>query len=55
MDAMKVGLRKHKLRKTLRQNCKIRIRMLKPKNEQIIMKNRHIGQKCGKMYRFKAK
>ena len=61
MDAMKASLRKYfntcqiKLRKTLRQNCKIRIRMLKPKNEQIIMKKRHIGQKCGKIYRFKAK
>ena len=47
MDAMKVGLRKYfntcqiKLRKTLTQNCKIRIRMLKPKNEQIILKKRH--------------
>lgn len=61
MDDMKVGLRKYfntcqiKLRKTLRQNCKIRIWMLKPKNEQIIMKKRHIGQKYGKIYRFKTK
>lgn len=61
MDAMKAGLRKYfntcqtKLHKTLRQNCELRIRILKPKNEHIIMKKRHIGQKCGKIYRFKAK